>query len=268
MKRSEALTPLSRDHHHALEAARRLRRASGAELDDAVASFHRFWEEHGRDHFAVEEDLLLPVISDADVEWRAAAQRVRDEHRAIRRRVPGLWSGTAAERVATAHELGGLLHDHVRFEERSLFGMLEDRLDEAALAALGDAIREREHGQDVAPAGGRVEVADLVEMADESLAAGVGWHLVGAGDLNANLVTFAAGQGIAAHVNHEVDVLVVGIAGDGEVLVDGVVHPVRPAVAVLIPRGARRGARALSERFAYLTVHRSRVPLLPVPEDT
>ena len=49
---------------------------------------------------------------------------------------------------------------------------------------------------------------------------------------------------------------------------DGVVHPVRPAVAVLIPRGARRGARALSERFAYLTVHRSRVPLLPVPEDT
>jgi quercetin dioxygenase-like cupin family protein len=266
MKRSEALAPLSRDHHHALEAARRLRRASGAELEAAVGWFGRFWEEHGQDHFAVEEELLLPVISDHDPEWHAAAQRVRDEHHAIRELVPGLRSGSAAGRLATARELGGLLHDHVRFEERRLFGLLEDRLDEAALVALGHAILERGRGHDVEPGGGRVEVADLVQMADEPLPAGVAWHLAGAGDLNANLVAFPAGQGVAAHINREVDVLIVGIAGDGEVVVDGVRHPVRPAVAVLIPRGARRETRAVSERFGYLTVHRSRMPLLLGPE--
>lgn len=266
MKRSKALAPLSRDHHHALEAARRLRRASGAELDNAVEWFHRFWGEHGRDHFTVEEEFLLPVISDADPEWRAAAQRVRDEHREIRVRIPGLRAGTAAESLTAARELGRLLHDHVRFEERHLFRLLEDRLEADALVALGHAIDESGRGHRVVSGGRRPEVVDLVEAADENLPAGVGWHLAGAADLNANLVSFQAGQGVAAHVNDEVDVLIVGIVGEGEVRVDDVGYPLRPAVAVLIPRGARRETRAVSERFAYLTVHRSRVPLLPVPD--
>jgi hypothetical protein len=50
--------------------------------------------------------------------------------------------------------------------------------------------------------------------------------------------------------------------------VDDVGYPLRPAVAVFIPRDARRETRAVSDRLAYLTVHRSRVPLLPVPEGT
>ena len=266
MKRSEALAPLSRDHHQALEAARRLRRASGADLDDAVEWFHRFWQEHGRGHFAIEEELLLPAISEADPEWRAAVQRVRDEHGAIRERIPGLRAGAPAERLAAAHELGGVLHDHVRFEERHLFGLLEDRLAANALVALGRAIDEGGRGHDLAPAGRRPEVVDLAQVADAKPHRGVGWHLESAGDLNANLVAFPAGQGVAPHVNDEVDVLIVGIVGEGEVLVDGLPHPLRPAVAVLVPRGARRATRAVSERLAYLTVHRSRAPLLPVPE--
>jgi hypothetical protein len=268
MKRSEALAALSRDHHHALEAARRLRRAAPAELDDAVEWFHRFWGEHGRDHFAIEEELLLPVISDGDPEWRVAAQRVRDEHRAIRGRIPGLRAGAAAERLVAANELGRLLHDHVRFEERHLFRLLEDRLAADALVALGCAIEESGRGDGVVSSGRRPEAVDLVEVVDANLPEGVGWHLAGAGDLNANLVSFPAGRGVATHVNREVDVLIVGIVGEGEVLVDDVAYPLRPAVAVLIPCGARRATRAASERLAYLTVHRSRVPLLPVPEGT
>jgi hypothetical protein len=56
---------------------------------------------------------------------------VRDEHERIREDLRSLDS------VEAAHELGALLHDHVRFEERRLFALLEARLPEHALERLG-----------------------------------------------------------------------------------------------------------------------------------
>ena len=49
--------------------------------------------------------------------------------------------------MGAAHELGALLHDHVRFEERDLFGVLEARLPEPELARLGEAIERAEAGE-------------------------------------------------------------------------------------------------------------------------
>ena len=43
-----------------------------------------------------------------------------------------------------ARALGELLHDHVRFEERQLFALLEARLSEPELARLGAAIEREE----------------------------------------------------------------------------------------------------------------------------
>ena len=61
-----------------------------------------------------------------------------DEHLAIRREALRVAAGEAT--VAELHALGGLLHDHVRFEERELFPRIEDALDEAALSQLAEAI--------------------------------------------------------------------------------------------------------------------------------
>jgi hypothetical protein len=55
MKRSDALAPLSRDHHHALEVALRLRRATPESADDAATRFVAFWYEDGQRHFEIEE---------------------------------------------------------------------------------------------------------------------------------------------------------------------------------------------------------------------
>ena len=90
---------------------------------------------------------------------------------------------------------------------------------------------------------------------------GVVWTLEGSGDLNANLVRFEAGRGVGEHVNDEVDVLIVGVSGSGLVSVDGEEHPLSNGVMVFVPRGARRYTRAVSEDFAYLSVHRRRGPL-------
>jgi hypothetical protein len=106
VKRSEALILLSRDHHHALDVARVLGRADGSDLDEAVARL------------------------------------VRSDHEWIRSHVAGLGDEPGVER---AHELGRRMHDHVRFEERRLFGMLEQRLSEDELLRLGTAVEEQ-HG--------------------------------------------------------------------------------------------------------------------------
>jgi hemerythrin-like domain-containing protein len=138
MKRSAALIALSHDHHHALDVARRLRRAGAVDFDAARAYLLEFWEPRGRRHFEIEEHVLLTAIDDTDAEWLAAVQRVREEHDRIRQQVAGI---DAAE---DAHALGQLLHDHVRFEERHLFPMLESRLSEDELARLAKAIEREE----------------------------------------------------------------------------------------------------------------------------
>jgi len=87
------------------------------------------------------------------------------------------------------------------------------------------------------------------------------WTLQESADLNANLVRFDAGGGVGEHTNDEVDVLFIGVAGSGSVSVNGEEHHMSAGRLVFAPRGAPRSTGALSEGFAYLTVHRRRGPL-------
>ncbi len=93
-------------------------------------------------------------------------------------------------------------------------------------------------------------------------APGTAWAYGGT-DLNVNLLVFTAGEGVAAHVNTEVDVLLIGILGEGVVIVDGGEHRVGAGQALVIAKGAQRAIRATSDRFAYLTCHRRRARLWP-----
>jgi quercetin dioxygenase-like cupin family protein len=104
-----------------------------------------------------------------------------------------------------------------------------------------------------------MDLNELVVSAGDRV--GVIWALGGSDDLNANLVRFDAGGGVGEHVNEEVDVLFVGVAGSGSVRVDGKEHALSAGALVFVPRGTRRSTSALSDGFAYLTVHRWRGPL-------
>lgn len=107
-------------------------------------------------------------------------------------------------------------------------------------------------------------VVDLVAVARAADIDGAVWTHQ-SDDLNANLLFFAAGHGVEPHVNGEVDVLLVGISGEGEVEIDGAVFAVRPGHALIIAKGARRSMRARGEGFAYVTCHRRRGGLWPAP---
>ena len=131
MKRSPELAPLSRDHHVALEHALRLRRATPEDVETVVAAFLEFFAADGERHFAREEEELVFVIPPDEA---AARDRLLAEHAEIRSLARALGSRPEVEAAAG---LGRLLALHVRFEERELFPMLEERLSAIELAELG-----------------------------------------------------------------------------------------------------------------------------------
>jgi mannose-6-phosphate isomerase-like protein (cupin superfamily) len=96
------------------------------------------------------------------------------------------------------------------------------------------------------------------------LAAGDGpgpvWGMA-SNDLNATLLAWPPGHEVAEHVNAELDVLVVVLAGDGVVTIDARPHELRAAQAILIERGCSRAIRAGAGGLRYLSIHRRRGPL-------
>jgi hypothetical protein len=132
MKRSDALTPLSRDHHAALKVALRLRRAEADSAGAAAAAYVDFMRERGERHFAEEERELLPVAP-ADL-----AERTRREHGELRAYAAEFAGGAAG--VEAVRAAGEALNAHVRFEERELFEILEESLSPEELAALGERL--------------------------------------------------------------------------------------------------------------------------------
>jgi hemerythrin-like domain-containing protein len=141
LRRDAALVELSRDHHAALVQALALRRASEAPVAQAQVTareFLRFVEDDLRGHFADEEDVLLPVAEAVAPDETA---RVRAEHAQLRALVERLAAlGPEGDARPVLGELGDLLHDHVRYEERALFELLQERLGAHELELLGQAL--------------------------------------------------------------------------------------------------------------------------------
>lgn len=140
MKRAEALRPLSREHLVALLTAKKLREAEDVAV--ATREFLAFWSEDGRRHFRIEEEVLLPGWAAYGEIDRSGVARMLEEHLAIRREGLRLEGGEFS--LAEVRELGKLLHDHVRFEERELFVAAEAALDSVALERLATAIEAAE----------------------------------------------------------------------------------------------------------------------------
>lgn len=105
---------------------------------------------------------------------------------------------------------------------------------------------------------------DEIGRADPS-GNGVHWSLATGDDLNANLVHLDPGSGVMAHTNHEVDVVVVVLEGNGRLSIDTTDHDLAPHVLALAVRGSERSISAGPFGLTYLTVHRRRDPLRITP---
>jgi hypothetical protein len=139
MKRSAALAQLSRDHHHGLVLAQRLTRATPATAGPAREAFLAFWESEGREHFRLEEDVLLPALAPHVPPTHDAVVRVLTDHVDLRRRAADL-AANPAPALEDLHALGERLHAHIRHEERGLFPLVEAALPDEDLAAVAAAL--------------------------------------------------------------------------------------------------------------------------------
>jgi hemerythrin-like domain-containing protein len=145
MKRSEALKPLSHQHHQGLFVALKLTRAERATADSARRTFLDFFAREGARHFRLEEELLLPAFARHAAVDDPAVVRVLTEHVELRRRSQDL-EASADPEPADLHELGERLERHIRYEERVLFPMIEAVLPAEELERLGAAFARAEAG--------------------------------------------------------------------------------------------------------------------------
>lgn len=133
MKRSAALTQLSREHHLALVLAKR---AQGMDIENEEAcsrfmtqAFETFACEL-EPHFQAEETALLPALKRAgEIEL---VRRTLTEHEELRR----LANRLKTKDATNIHRFGEALEAHVRFEERELFALAESVLTPDALAII------------------------------------------------------------------------------------------------------------------------------------
>ncbi len=77
-------------------------------------------------------------------------------------------------------------------------------------------------------------------------------------DLNATLLEWRPGDGPPEHVNEELDVLYVVVAGSATLTVDGEGHELVAGEATIVGKGARRALVAGPDGVRYLTAHTRR----------
>jgi quercetin dioxygenase-like cupin family protein len=88
---------------------------------------------------------------------------------------------------------------------------------------------------------------------------GVVWRLEEVGrQLDANVLNLPAGQRIGAHVEPDLDVLLVVVAGSGSMVTEAGLLTFGPGELVWLPHGSVRSLAAGGDGLAYLTVHRRR----------
>ncbi len=129
MKRHEALHPLSHHHHHALMVALDFKRAGTEKgsktYSELIKELEVFWEKDGENHFLDEETLLFPIYYVyADDPDEDLVKEALYQHTKIRGIVKELLN-LPAKNYDKMNELGHLLDEHIRLEERKLFPLIE-----------------------------------------------------------------------------------------------------------------------------------------------
>jgi hemerythrin-like domain-containing protein len=140
MKRHKALHSLSHEHHHGLMLAQLIKSGSPEYkgLPNTVAGKVQhainFYEEHLIPHFKKEEEILFPSAKSKSSKIDNLIDELMHQHKTIYSLIDKLKSSSSPE--AELNELGILLDNHIRKEERELFEIIQDILSENEMNKL------------------------------------------------------------------------------------------------------------------------------------
>ncbi len=120
IKRSIALSPLSRDHHEGLLFVWKIRQGVKKNIaTERIIKFcFLFWESHLQFHFEKEETVLPQVLSNS----HSLMQQMFREHEIIKIQFEEL---DQKKNYESLELLAQTINDHIRFEERQLFNEIE-----------------------------------------------------------------------------------------------------------------------------------------------
>lgn len=118
IKRSNALRPLSREHHHGLLLCWKIRMGlkNSIEIDRIKAYTDWFYKNSLLPHFNIEEEFIFPLVGNEN----DLVKRALTDHRRIKR----LFDDTKDIKKSLSL-LEEELETHIRFEERILFGEIQ-----------------------------------------------------------------------------------------------------------------------------------------------
>ena len=135
MKRNENIVSLSHDHHFGLLCCWKIRQGlkKEVELSRIEKYVDYFWNNHLKDHFKEEDDILFPYLEDE------FSTRVAKEHRDLGSLYNGISDNLS---IQNFEAFANLLDDHIRFEERQWFPHLEENLNENQLLEIGKKLEE------------------------------------------------------------------------------------------------------------------------------
>ncbi len=129
LKRHSALQPLSRDHHHSLLLVWKLRKGIKAKIElKRITQYVKwFYEAYELAHFNHEEQYVLPILDDEN----EAVKKIKAEHQILKE---AFLKETHSTESLT--DLANLLESHIRFEERTLFNLIQDTATPQQLALI------------------------------------------------------------------------------------------------------------------------------------
>lgn len=129
LKRHPSLQPLSREHHHGLLLAWKIRTGQQNDISSKrIGSYVLwFWENILQEHFDTEEKYVFPLLDDKD----PLVLRAKAEHK----KIENLIKSEEPDDVSLS-TLETELVNHIRFEERQLFTSIQDKLSSNDLDAI------------------------------------------------------------------------------------------------------------------------------------
>jgi iron-sulfur cluster repair protein YtfE (RIC family) len=150
MKRHSALIPLSQDHHKALLLAQLIKKNAPeyhglptdiiGKMNFAKEIYHTELERHFKD----EEEFVFPYLKGKDVELDNLISEIMNEHIILKDKILSL--NDNLNLIDQLDEIGNILGEHVRKEERILFEKAQTILNDAELNIIENKFNESRPG--------------------------------------------------------------------------------------------------------------------------
>ena len=141
MKRANQLQPLSRQHHLGLNLSRHAKECTDEPIEIAQ-HWHNLtsYIDNMQYHFQIEDNLIANALEPyraTQPDVASVLETLDGQHKQLHQLMNTVGkAGGKDVTVTQVKELGTLLYDHIRFEERELYPMVEKYLTEDELNAV------------------------------------------------------------------------------------------------------------------------------------